>query len=129
MAVLHDEPKASSVALSCRHVDYYKSPTEHEATSGQSLAFAINSLLTLPLWGWALSLYWGWFIAPVTGLQQINLWQGAGIGFFFALLRYKLGTRHITAMELGYRALEDWVAPVFMIVIGWLFARLATGTA
>lgn len=128
MSTLYEQ-EATSRSLPCSHIDYYKSPDERESTSQQRGLFALNTILTAPLWGLWTSLSYAWLFAPIFDLPSINAWQGLGLGLFVSIFRYKLGSRHVSAAELGYRAFEDWTAPILGIALFWLFAKLVLGTA
>jgi hypothetical protein len=124
-----DEAPAKAGPRNCAHIEYYKSPDEKPSTSGERQLHALFSLVVaFPLWGWMLSLMWAWFIAPPFGLPLITVWQSIGIVWTIALVRYKIGTRHVTSSELGQRTTEDLVLPFVAIAFAWPFAHFVLGT-
>lgn len=91
--------------------------------------YLFASLLSAPLWGWALSLGWGWFFQPLFGGPSVNWQQGTGLLLIWGLVEYKLGRRNFDDGEYAYRCAETFLAPLWIIGIFWSFAKLVIGVA
>lgn len=127
--ITDNDRRASDVALSCRHIDYHKSPTEPLATGTAKIAQYLIAIVTLPLWSFWLQMYYEWFVVPIFNTPHITLWQGAGLGLMAAMLRYRMGSFHVSQQETIFRCIEDFTAPTIGLAMGWLFAHFVLGVA
>lgn len=70
--------------------------------------------------GVTVSLYWGWFLAPATGLANIGYAEGAGIYLLFSFFsaRYSKTEPGEVAKNIVYTIMK----PLWFLLLGWIVA-------
>lgn len=73
------------------------------------------------LYGWALSVLWGWFVVPVFGAPQITVWYAYGLTLVAAMITGQ------TARVNGENKKAEWstviatmLSPLVIVFIGWI---------
>jgi hypothetical protein len=89
------------------------------------MPFIIATLIPVLLWfGWAISILWGWFVAPVFGLPAITISQAAGLSLVLSAMRAKLSApKDETSFAL--KALTVLIGPPMAVGIGWVVKWIA----
>lgn len=83
------------------------------------LGVAVTVVISTIFSGYALSVLWGWFIAPVFHLPQLSIPVAIGlalvVGFMTKQVNWNDGD------EKGYKELVcSLVKPAFALLIGWI---------
>ena len=91
---------------------------------GTALAFAAVMVPAQVLVsGWALSLYWRWFVLPVwPNLTPLSVTQAAGLSLVVGLLRFSSSDLRPgeSAADSRERAFAYLVTTVFAVGVAWL---------
>lgn len=87
------------------------------------LALAIVILLaSMPLWGWALSKLWLWFLVPL-GVPRVGMWHASGVAIVIALMRAnadKAFTLSQQDVPIWWRVGWEFVTPFCALGLGLL---------
>ena len=82
------------------------------------------NLLSLFAHGWAVMLLWNWFIVPVTGLIELNIYLAMGIYILYRLFAgldaYSLDKKRFDVPDISKMALSGILYPALAIFMGWL---------
>lgn len=104
-------------------------------SSQEGCAAAIISIVMLPfiivLDGWALSLMWGWFVAPVTGWAAIGVWEAAGLMAIKPIFSYrrsasdeKIEKEEGALHSIMSKVVTSVLATMLSLGIGWVLHLL-----
>lgn len=73
--------------------------------------------------GWALTVLWGWFVAPVFHLPQLNLPAAIGLGAIISFLTWEgvdAQEPQRTRTEKAARTAVVWARPLLAVGFGWI---------
>lgn len=87
------------------------------------LSFGV-AVVALPLWGWAYSALWAWFVVPVFSVPGFDWRQGVGLTLVTSAVLFRSRLRSLTDEESLYMAAENLVTPVFVLGFGRILAGL-----
>jgi hypothetical protein len=89
------------------------------------MPFMVVVLIPILLWfGWAVSILWGWFVAPVFGLPAITISQAAGLSLVLSAMRAKLSAPK-DETGLALKVLTVVIGPPMAVGVGWVVKWLA----
>lgn len=82
----------------------------------------VVATVSLIMNGWAASLLWGWFIAPVFDLEPLSIFQAIGLSCFVSLFKTTQSSKSDkTAIELIAEMFGLAVGgPLLIVFIGWI---------
>lgn len=92
-------------------------------SNGQKiLIMLIAGVFLLPWTGWAFSVLWGWFIAPVFGLPLISWMQAIGIGLVVDAAKYKYEEDEDEDSDETFfkKILSQFFTPLVYLGMGWI---------
>jgi hypothetical protein len=90
------------------------------------LIIVLLSPMTVALFGWALSMYWAWFIAPL-GPPDLSWKQCAGVGmvyYFFTHLTTIKDYKELTTPQIWQAWISRQLATALAVPIGWCIYHL-----
>ena len=92
------------------------------ADVGMTIAFIALSPALIVWRGYALAVLWGWFVAPIFGLQALTILQAVGLGMVAAFLRGYSDDNSEKPMRDRVRKwiIGAGVYPAAAIGFGWL---------
>lgn len=77
--------------------------------------------LALVYIGWAFSILWGWFVAPVFDLREISIPEAIGLSLTVGLLRARYRDTDLTKPEGKWSRLAFVaIAPAMFLLFGYI---------
>jgi hypothetical protein len=105
-------------------------------TKKQLLLAVLMVCLIVPswmLWGYCFTTLWAWYALPL-GAPALTIWQAAGLSVTLSLLRdyavkvktqaQKDAEEAETSFELATRGFSTMLAPLGVLLIGWVISLL-----
>jgi len=111
-----------------------KGETKLEGGAGCAAGLFLFALpiLTIPLWGWAAALVWGWFVVPVFGLPALLWWQAWGlrvaVAFFTPMPTDPDSEPGISSDDIIRRIVRSVFAPLMGLGIALVVRALVGAT-
>ncbi len=100
------------------------------------MGWAVAYLMMIPLWplfalwrGYAISLLWGWFVAPTFGLSPLSIHAAIGLMLVMGAIKsvdYQRDDREASE-KLGWSLAIGILGPGLMIGTGWVWKWLQWG--
>lgn len=84
------------------------------------------ALVSGPLYGWSVSLLWGWFVVPL-GVRPIGMWHALGLGYLAS--RFTVGPADLEDDKTpGWqKTLASALYSLTLAGVGWIVHRLMGG--
>ena len=79
--------------------------------------------LGILIYGWALSVLWGWFVVPVFGLPVLTLLQAYGLALVIGLTTHQFSPwpKDLSYTELASHTLSVAIVPgLLFLLAGWI---------
>lgn len=77
------------------------------------------------LWsGWAVTILWGWFVAPTFGLPALTITQAAGICLLLGVMRARMAAPK-DETTWGLKLFAMVFGPPIAVGVGWVIKWLA----
>ena len=78
-------------------------------------------ILNLPIKGWVLSLFWGWFVVPLFGVPPMGVWQALGVILVaMAVFGGDLNGPRLTEEEKNLNTTAKVIWPFFILGLGFI---------